>query len=172
MNMNKIVSSSIVLLILVVLGAGGIYVTNNQTESLIKENAFALEESNLKSVLPNASASDFTQLEVNGSDTIEKIFEVKGSGYVFKMNVKGFKNGSTFMVVLDDSAEIKAFHVISNGDTQGIGDKVMKDDFAKGLVGNKANEDKLDTISGATVSSAPIVEGIEEAATYMAENLK
>ena len=170
--MNKLVSSIIVLLLLVVLGGGGVYFVNMQTEPTIKENAFLAEETNLKQLLPDASSTDYTQIDVKDSDTIEKIFKVDGVGYAFKMNVSGFKDGSTFMVALDENSEIVAVYVISNGDTEGIGDKVLKEDFASDMVGSVANKDRLDTISGATMSSKPITQGIEEAATYLAENLK
>jgi len=57
-------------------------------------------------------------------------------------------------------------------DTQGIGTKVAEDSFKEKLVGKNAETDTLDTISGATVSSKPVVEGIQEAGKYLSENLK
>lgn len=76
------------------------------------------------------------------------------------------------MVALDDNGKILDYVVISNGDTQGIGTKVAEDSFKEKLVGKNAETDTLDTISGATVSSKPVVEGIQEAGKYLSENLK
>ena len=76
------------------------------------------------------------------------------------------------MVALDDDAKILDYVVISNGDTQGIGSKVAEDSFKKTLLDKNAESDTLDTISGATVSSKPVVEGIQEAGKYLLENMK
>ena len=76
------------------------------------------------------------------------------------------------MVALDDEANIMDFVVISNGDTQGIGTKVTEESFANALKSKNSVEDTLDTISGATVSSRPIVDGIKEAGDYLLNQLK
>ena len=75
-------------------------------------------------------------------------------------------------ISVKDSGKILDYVVISNGDTQGIGTKVAEDSFKEKLVGKNAETDTLDTISGATVSSKPVVEGIQEAGKYLSENLK
>ncbi|WP_462336669.1 FMN-binding protein, partial [Holdemanella biformis] len=51
----------------------------------------------------------------------------------------------------------------SNGDTKGLGSQVTEAPFKKSLEGKDATG-QLDTISGATVSSGPVVSGIHEAA--------
>ena len=63
---------------------------------------------------------------------------------------------------------------ISNGDTQGLGSKVTEKPFRESLKGKDAAGEEIldDTITGATVSSKPVIEGIREAAKYQAENLK
>lgn len=76
------------------------------------------------------------------------------------------------MVALDDDAKIIDYVVISNGDTQGIGSKVAEEPFKKSLLDKNAQSDTLDTISGATVSSRPVVEGIQEAGQYLLDNLQ
>ncbi len=53
---------------------------------------------------------------------------------------------------------------MSNGDTKGLGSRVLDDEqFINGLIGHDASG-KFDTISGATRSSQPVVDGIHKAA--------
>ena len=68
------------------------------------------------------------------------------------------------MVSIDkDTKKIDKYNAISNGDTKGLGSKVTEAPFKKSLEGKDATGE-LDTISGATVSSGPVVSGIHEAA--------
>ena len=90
------------------------------------------------------------------------------------MKVSGYKDGTSFLVALNDDGTIYDYVAISNGDTNGIGSKVTEDDFRNTLKGADATSDELldDTIAGATVSSKPVLEGIKEAADYQADSLK
>ena len=56
---------------------------------------------------------------------------------------------------------------MTNGDTKGLGSRVLDDEtFINGLIGHDA-AGQLDTISGATRSSQPVVDGINEAAAVV-----
>lgn len=170
--MKKILHLTIFLALVAAISGGALAFANNLTAPIIAENALAAEKENLKLMFPDAADSDFQQIDVKGnSKTIEKIFTVAGTKTIFKLQVTGYKDGTSFMVAFDESGTITHYVVISNGDTQGIGSKVADDSFADSLIGKKGNE-KLDTISGATISSTPVVDGINEAAQYFADNMK
>ena len=97
------------------------------------------------------------------SNTVQKVYEYKNV-YIFNMSVSGYKEGTVFLVSIDkDSKKIDKYNAISNGDTKGLGSKVTEAPFKKSLEGKNATGE-LDTISGATVSSGPVVSGIHEAA--------
>ena len=85
------------------------------------------------------------------------------------MKVSGYKDGTTFLVSINSNDKtIDNFLAMSNGDTKGLGSKVLEDDFKNSLL-HKSSEEELDTISGATVSSQPVVDAINEASTYVDE---
>lgn len=170
--MKKILHLTLFLALIAAISGGALAFANNLTAPIIAENALAAEKENLKVMFPDASDSDFEQVDIKGnSKTIEKIFKVADKGTIFKMKVTGYKEGTSFMVAFDAKGMVSKYVVISNGDTAGIGDKVAGDTFAKSLIGKNGSE-KLDTISGATISSTPVVNGINEAAKYLAENMK
>ena len=170
--MKKVMHLTLFLALVAAIAGGALAFANSLTAPIVAANALAAEKENLQLIFPDAADSDFEEVSVKDSETIEKIFTVKGQGTVFKLQVSGYKDGTSFMVALDDDAKILDYVVISNGDTQGIGSKVAEDSFKKTLLDKTAESDTLDTISGATVSSKPVVEGIQEAGKYLLENMK
>ena len=117
---------------------------------------------------PDANVEDFKDVDLSSieSKTINKIYSYQDF-YIFNMSVSGYSQGTTFLVSIDkNNLNIDKFIAISNGDTSGLGTQVLDEPFRKSLEGNPA-DGQLDTISGATVSSGPVVEGIHEAASVV-----
>lgn len=170
--MKKVLHLTFFLALVAAIAGGALAFANSLTAPIVAANALAAEKENLKLIFPDAADADFEEVKVTDSETIEKIFKVAGKGTIFKLQVSGYKEGTSFMVALADDGKIMDYVVISNGDTQGIGTKVADESFKKTLVDKNAETDTLDTISGATVSSKPVVEGIQEAGKYLSEKLK
>ena len=61
--------------------------------------------------------------------------------------------------------------LICSTETKGIGDQVAGEAFISSVVGKNIG-DSIDTISGATISSTAVVEGIEQATQHYNENYK
>jgi len=171
--MKKVLHLTLFLALVAAIAGGALAFANSLTAPIVAANALAAEKANLQLIFPDAKDSDFEEIAVQDSETIEKIFKVNGKGTIFKLHVTGYKEGTIFMVALDDNAKILDYAVISNGDTQGIGTKVADDkNFHDNMIGKNAETDTLDIISGATVSSKPVVDGIKEAGNYLTQNLK
>lgn len=172
--MKKILHLTVFLALIAALAGGALAFANNMTAPVIAANELAAEKETLKEIYPDESDDAFAIVESDVSDTIEKIFKVEGKGYIFKMQVSGYKDGTSFLVALNEDGTVYDYVAISNGDTQGLGSKVTEQPFRDSLKGADATgEDILnDTITGATVSSKPVIEGIREAAQYQADNLK
>lgn len=171
--MKKIIHLTVFLALIAALAGGALGLANAMTAPVIAKNNLAAEEKTLREIFPDAT---FEQVDVanNAPKSIEKIFKVEGNGYIFKMKVSGYKDGTSFLVALDDKGSVIDYKAISNGDTQGIGTKVTEQSYRDKLKGADATGKEIlnDTITGATVSSKPVVIGIQAAASYMAENLK
>lgn len=169
--MKKIIHLTVFLALIAGLAGAALGFANNMTAPVIAANDLKAEEETLRVIYPDG---EFEIVDQGVSDTIEKIFRVDGKNYIFKMKVSGYKDGTSFLVALNDDGTIYDYVAISNGDTNGIGSKVTEDDFRNTLKGADATSDELldDTIAGATVSSKPILEGIKEAADYQADSLK
>lgn len=172
--MKKILHLTVFLALIAALAGGALAFANNMTAPVIAANELAAEKENLKIIYPDVSDDAFEVVEKDVSETIEKVFSVEGKGYIFKMNVSGYDGGTSFLVALNDDGTVYDYVAISNGDTKGLGSKVTEQPFRDSLKGKDATSDEIldDIITGATLSSKPILEGIQEAATYQADNLQ
>lgn len=169
--MKKVIHLTVFLALIAALAGAALGFANSMTAPVIAKNDLEAEKATLKVIYPDGT---FEVVEKNVNKTIEKVFKVKGKGYIFKMKVAGYKDGTSFLVALKEDGSVDDYVAISNGDTKDIGTKVADEAFRTSLKGQNAlNGDILnDTITGATVSSKPVVEGIAEAAKYQAEKLK
>ena len=162
--MNKIVHLGLFLAIVSAVAGGALAFANQMTAPVIAANNEKQEKESLLAMYPDANANDFKLVDATlDSKTVQKVYEYKNV-YIFNMKVSGYKDGTVFLVSIDkDSKKIDKYNAISNGDTKGLGSKVTEAPFKKSLEGKNATGE-LDTISGATVSSGPVVSGIHEAA--------
>ncbi|MDR1795214.1 MAG: FMN-binding protein [Erysipelotrichaceae bacterium] len=137
-----------------------LWFVNDLTYDRIQEGKIAAEKSNLEKIFPGASFAevDFT----DDTGLIEKVFEAKDTGYIYKINVKGYKDTITFMLGIKNSGEMTGYEVLSISDTPGIGMQVAEDAFKNSIIG-KASNDGIATISGATISSSAVINGIKAA---------
>ena len=167
--MKKIIHLTLFLAIVSAIAGGALAFANQITQPIITANAEAAEKESLIQLFPGSSESDFTAVDYSGdSTTIQQIYQYKDEALVFSMSVGGYSEGTTFLVAIDDQGMVVNYKGMSNGDTKGLGSKVLDDEtFINGLIGHDASGE-LDTISGATISSKAVVDGINEAAQVAA----
>lgn len=167
--MKKIIHLTVFLALVSAIAGGALAYANQLTAPIIQENNERAEKQVLLEMYPKAKVDDFEIMDVTvDNPTVNKIYSYENN-YIFNMSVSGYKDGTTFLGAIDkDNGQITAFKAISNGDTKGIGSKVTESAFVESLIGKESNGE-LDTISGATVTSTPVIEGIHEASDIVAE---
>ena len=167
--MNKILKLGIFLAVVSAIAGGALAYANEMTAPVIAANNEKTEKTALLQMYPDATEADFEVVDfTTDSTTVQKVYKY-GDLYIFNMKVSGYKDGTTFLVSINRNDKvIDNFLAMSNGDTKGLGSKVLEDDFKQSLL-NKSSDSELDTISGATVSSEPIVVAINEASGYVDE---
>ena len=136
-------------------------------------------------------ASDFTEIEVNanalaeggitGSD-IDKVMEAKGAdgsvlGYVFVItNHEGYAGDIQFTLGVSNDGTTNGISILAISETPGLGmeaESVLKPQFA----GKKAaqfnytktgavSEDQIDAISGATITTNAVTNGVNAGLYY------
>lgn len=172
--MKKILTLTLFLAIVAGLSGAALSLVHSMTDPIIQEAAIASEKENLVKIY--TSGEDFKAVD---SDTtkypaIQGVYEASSGstvkGYVYKCSVSGYGGTIVYLVALDNDGTYKGYEVIDcSSETKGFGSKVGDQEFKDGIVGKKIG-DSIDTISGATISSSAVVEGIEEATEHYQEN--
>lgn len=156
------------------------------TKELIKENS-KIDKKELQALMPEATSVKTSNLDLSSNEYVKEILEGVNNdvpcGYLIKAVSKGFHGDVEIMVSLNLEGSVNAIKILSHSETPGVGSKIEKKDFSdkfqlkKGdklsLVKNsssKANE--VEGISGATVSSTAVVNGVNEALKIFNSTLK
>jgi electron transport complex protein RnfG len=163
---------------------------NDLTAVAIAENA-SITSSDLVELLPGAKSK--SNLEVAGASSEEKIkvieaFEVQGDselvGHIFKVTTKGFHGTVDLFVAISKEDKLSGIKIISHTETPGLGAKIVEDKFRSGfsnkkidkgvnMVKTEAKQDNdVQAITGATVSSKAIGNGVNTAIKYYMKNIK
>lgn len=169
---NNILHLTLFLGIVSALAGGALAFANNMTAPVIAKNAENAEKASLLEMYPDASLDDFIPVEDDGiiadHPSVENIYKYNDL-VIFKCSVPGYDKGTVFLVSIDPANDvIDNFKAISNGDTKGFGSKIMDEPFREGILGKQASG-QLDTISGATLTSTPVVNAINECAGFAAQ---
>ncbi len=173
MKKDSILHLTLFLAIVAAIAGGALAFANQLTLPVIEENNLKAEKQTLLEMYPEASLDDFQPVTDDGimadHPEIESIYKYGDSIVVFKCSVSGFDGGTVFVVAIDPvNNKIDNFKTISNGDTKGIGSKITEPAFAESVIGKDA-DGQLDTISGATITSTPVVEAIQMCAGLAGE---
>ena len=181
MNSRELVKSGLVLaLVAGVCGLvlGGTYALVKPKIELVKDAA--LKES-LGEVLPAASTG-FVRKELSGNVTY--FVGLSGGetvGYVFDVRSSGYSSAIEVLVGVDSSGVVTGSKVLSQQETPGLGARIVevrpgegKPWFTLQFEGKRGVELKLskdggkvDAITGATISSRAVAEGVYEAASRL-----
>lgn len=150
------------------LAGGALYLANDMTAPVIAYNAEKAEKASLLVMYPDAKLEDFETVSAEAITAdhpeIQSVYKYGSDVVIFKCSVSGFDGGTEFLVAINAKDDVvDAFHVISNGDTKGIGSKIAEPAFKDSVTGKQASGE-LDTISGATLTSKPVVEAINTCA--------
>ena len=181
--MNKIVKNALVLMAFsLVLGfvLGAVY---KITEPIIAEATRQKEMQAYKVVFENAA--DFTEIAVDAAaaeavmadggypDVINKAFQAVDAsgnalGYVVQLTTKdGYSGGIVMVVGITNEGVVNGYSVTAHSETSGLGTKAFDPAYADQFKGIPAADVAgVATISGATLTSTAVKNGINAAVAY------
>ena len=158
----KIAKLTLFLALISALAGSILAYVNNLTAPLIADQGHAAEKINLEIIFPE---SEFTTISYEDeTGLIQDVYEAKTKGYVFKVEVIGYNasNPIVFMIGYNLDGEIVGFEVLNQQETNGLGSRIADLEFQENLIGKK-NGDSIDDLSGATVTSKAVIQGIHAA---------
>ncbi len=152
--------------------------SNDITKDMISENLQKEQQLALKTVL---EADSYTELEFNEISTVKAVYEAKSGddikGYCINITPSGYGGEIDMMVGITPDCTVTGIKVISMSETAGLGSKILNSDFTDQFKDKKAgkdnplnliksgiaNENEVVAITGATVSSTAVKNGVNDA---------
>lgn len=121
--------------------------------------------------------ADF-RTESLGEDSFDLIRGAKGEliGIMASAAVQGYDDLISYNLALDSEGTILGLIIVQHSETQGVGDVIEKPEFQDQFLGKgrldpfRVGED-VDTISGATKSTAPMIDSIRRVLAVVADNI-
>lgn len=162
-------TKSIIIIFVSVLLTGGILLLADQgLRPLIDAAGSGAYEETLSSFFEGAE--EFIEMDVTDEGgSIKEIYEVKDLGYAYVMESKGFAaDPIVYALGINSDGTIAGYEVISSSETEGYGTRVEDEEFTSTFLG-KDSTTSFDVLSGATVTSAAVVSGLEEATAHFNE---
>ncbi|NTV89732.1 MAG: FMN-binding protein [Clostridiales bacterium] len=145
------------------------------THPIALKNAKILEQQSMKALVPNADVFE----AINGKDgwfTAGKDGAV--IAYVVPGESKGYGGSIKMLVAVSTDGTVIDFSILSANETPGLGDKAAKLPFRERLQGktpedlvitkDPSNTDNVLAMTGATITSTAVTNGVREAAEEVA----
>ena len=164
---NKILSNKaypvVFLAVIVIVSVVLLMVIDSITSPIVKNTQVEEIKNTLRSIFPEMS-----QYELK--DEIYIIYQDgEKAGYAFMASGSGYSGNIDIIVGLDSGFDIKGLSILSQTETPGVGSRITENSFTdqfKGLSASdivlKVDGGKIDAVTGATISSRAVVNGIQE----------
>ena len=165
----------LVLFLISVVAALALAGTNELTKGAIKQRG--LDVANAARIAVFADADAFEEMQLAEDSNVDNAYKaLKGTeivGYVAQATVKGYAGPVEVVVGMDLTGKVTAISVggANFAETAGLGSKAKDPAFTdqfKELVLPANIPENVDAISGATVTSRAVVNGVNQAGNYMA----
>ena len=156
----------ITLLLISALTAGLLAFVNSVTKDKIAENELAVMEEAMGRIF--VGCDKIESVEGEYEEPVVAVYAVYGGGEMLGYGIQstpiGFKDGIGLIVGADIKGNCLGVEITSISDTPGVGTKVKEGNFLFGFKGlNGENVNDYDTISGATISSKAVRNGVAAA---------
>lgn len=163
--MGKIIKLGLTLGIFCVISAGMLAYVFMMTGPRIEANAKASFEGSLREVLPGAESFKSVALPGAKSEIFEGLSGGKTVGFAVKVAPRGYSGEIVMLVGVDPQIQVRGMKILGQRETPGLGTNIEKPKFLRQFVG-KGTKDLLepkkdvDAITGATISSRAVCEGV------------
>ncbi len=183
--MNSILKLGVTLFAICAVAALVLGVTNNITAPVI-------EERNIKQVMKHVKLyyqrlDEFKELDGMNSDIVLEVYEgIKDGqviGYTIKTSSKGYGGAIELMVGISKDGKITGVEIGNHSETPGLGSKATEPMFKNQYVdkdvsnsllvvkGSTNNDNEISAISGATITSNGVTNGVNAAMKIYNEKL-
>lgn len=147
--------------------------TNYVTADKIAEITAQKTAASMEEVLP---ADSYTELSYAGAEAnVAAVYQAGDAGFVVEVTPSGFGGAIDMVVGVGADGTVTGVSIVSMSETSGLGANASKDAFRSqyvGLSGELAvNKDggEIDALTGATITSRAVTDGVNTALRVAAE---
>ena len=169
MDGKKKLAGWLVLTVIALVAAVALATTNLMTEKPIAEQNLGENQQALKAMFPEAD--EFAELSPGESSGVDFVYEVKQGGqtigYAVKETVQGYGGSIEVLTGMETGGTLRGISVGGPDfkETEGLGARAKEPEFTDQFAGKtpplKLGEN-IDGISGATVTSRAVVDGVNQ----------
>ncbi len=174
-NLAYIFKLTFILLLITAVVAGLLGFVNDLTEDKIAENTAKKASEAMQSVLPAESYEPLELSEENKNGGITEAFTCE-DGYVVRVAASGGFGGSIDMMVgIDKNCSVVGISVVSHAETASLGANCTRPEWQAQFVGAtdalSVSKDggTIDALTGATVTSRAVTNGVNTALAFVKE---
>ncbi len=165
--MNKTIK--LLLFLGIISGLSGIAIgsLNTALEPIIEENDRKVLLENINEIFPD---SDFETLDYKNS-TVKSVYKIDGKGYIVETTATGYNNNTAIDILIgfDEDGTIIAVKTLTQQETNGYGSKCFEESNIEKNYLNKAIDEDVDMVSGATLTSNAMKKMVDEARNAIKE---
>lgn len=175
--MKDMIRLGIILFIISAIAAGSLGATNQATKPIIEEMIAKANDEARKIVL--STAKEFKPLEGAQKGLVAEVYEGLDNGevvgYAFKTVPSGYGGNIELMVGISADGKVTGINMGTNKETPGLGTKAAEPKFKdqyngksvekplEVVKGKATGENSIVAISGATISSKAVTDGVNAA---------
>ena len=174
-NVMYVVRLAVTLLVIAGVMAAALAGVNSVTAPIIEKLTYEKTQEAVSAVLPGGG----DLIEFPATNLVSKVY-LGENGYAVEVTPSGFDNTITMMVGIDKTGAVNGISVISHTETAGLGAVAAATTAAgeafraqfKGLTGSvSVSKDggQVDAITGATITSRAVCEGVNAALAVAAK---
>ena len=144
--------------------------TEEKIDTLTREKA----EKAMQEVLP---AQSYEELPAE-ADGIAAVYRVDDAGYVIRVSVNGFGGAIDMMVGISADGTVTGVAIVSQSETASLGANCTREDFRAQFTGRSGtlavskDGGEIDALTGATVTSRAVTQGVNTALAFVKEVLE
>lgn len=158
------------------------------TKEPIAQQAIKAKNEAMQKILPAAENFEAVEVALDENSIVKEINKgSKGSdvaGYAIKVAPKGYSGAVQLMVGVSTEGKVTGISILQHSETPGLGANATKESW-NGQFKDKSidkpftvvkkapsNEHEISAITGSTITSKAVTDGVNEAVKYYNDNLK
>ena len=166
---------TLTLFLITTIVAGLLGLVNYVTADTIAEQIAQKAENAMRQVL---EADGYEPLDVPEDSAVTAAYRAGDRGYVVRVAPNGFGGAIDMMVGVDVSGAVTGVAIVSQSETASLGANCTREDFRAQFTGKtgtlSVSKDggEIEALTGATVTSRAVTEGVNTALEFVQEVLK